>query len=443
METTANNQVAIIEKSLDILKTGPEILIANQVRKDKALTVGRNILSAIEETGMTPELDERANNYLSNITKANTEMKASRAPVTQIMDQLKKMYTEVENDIDSKKPDTVPAKIQSHRDRFAKEVAAEVERKRIAAEKAAQKAKDIIEIRYQMESSFAGQYSDILLQKKTKVSNAFNAITLENFEVKSEALKNAKFVFADDTMLELDVNPSLCRKFTSDEILEIQNEIVQAKMPDAISNYTAEMELLKDELIEKLPSKLSELKEQKRLADEAEEKQRLADEAAANAKSKAQKAAAEKAKADAKAAADAQEKAAADQKKREEKEAADRDAKADEDHKAAMLAADIKKQGEETMVLFEQEAAMAETSTAPEARQGFEIVVLHPVGFTQIFAVWFDKEGKKLPVDKIGNTKMDQMKAYCEKIAHKEGFFIEGKFLKYEDSFKAVNRKVK
>ncbi len=36
---------------------------------------------------------------------------------------------------------------------------------------------------------------------------------------------------------------------------------------------------------------------------------------------------------------------------------------------------------------------------------------------------------------------MDQMKAWAEKHAQKTGTFIESKFLKYEESFKAVNRK--
>lgn len=457
METTANNQVAIIEKSLDVLKTGHQILIANQARKEKALEVGRNILSAIEETGMTTELDERANKYLSNISKANTEMKADRAPVTQIMDQLKKMYTEVENDIDSKKPETIPSKIQAHRDRFAKEVAAEAERKRIAAEEAAQKAKAIIDIRYQMESSFANQFNDILLNRKSKVSNAFNAITLENFESKSEGLKNATFSFDLNSINDLPINSALSNKISADELLAIEDEVIQNKMPDAISNYQAEMELLKEELIEKLPSKLSELQEQKRLNDEAEaeakraviaEQKRQEQISKANAKEKKRleaEAEIERQKEkDRQAEIKKMQEVAAEEKRKREAEESERLMRESEDQKRqAELDADIKKQGEQTMVMFEQEAAMADTAPAPETRQGYDIQVLHPVGYTQIFAFWFENEGKNLPVDKIGNTKLDQMKSWAEKHAQKVGAKIDSKFLKYEESFKAVNRKAK
>ncbi|MBK7883038.1 MAG: hypothetical protein IPJ81_03900 [Chitinophagaceae bacterium] len=62
---------------------------------------------------------------------------------------------------------------------------------------------------------------------------------------------------------------------------------------------------------------------------------------------------------------------------------------------------------------------------------------------SEIFAMWFEKEGKNLPIDKIGNTKLDQMKAWAEKHAFKTGTKIESKFIKYEESFKAVNRKAK
>jgi hypothetical protein len=92
--------------------------------------------------------------------------------------------------------------------------------------------------------------------------------------------------------------------------------------------------------------------------------------------------------------------------------------------------------------MFEQEAAVADVS-APEARQGYEIIVLHQAGYVQIFQMWFENEGKNLPLDKMGGTKLEQMKAWAEKHAHKTGTKIEGKFLKYEESFKAVNRKAK
>ena len=437
---TIDNQIAIINNSIEVLKTGPEILQANQLRKSKAIEVGENILSIIDQEGMSESIDLRANNYLSNVNKANKEMKESRAGVTQIMDQLKKMYTEVENDLDVKKPGTVAYRLQGHRDQFAKDQAAERERIRKEAERAAAKAKEAIDIKYQMENNLNIQFAEYLKQRGDKMQAGFNAITLDNFDEKKRSLEGLSI---SCNFLKQGLYTSRYLYHSDEELKSFSDAVTIDNEAGLEANFMAEMHSLKDDLIEKLPSKLAELQEQKRLADEAAEKKRLADEAAANAKSKAQKEAAEKAAAEAKDAQEAEEKAAAERKARENKEAADREAKAEEDRKAAALAADIKKQGEETMVLFEQEAANAEVTTAAEVRQGYEIEVLHPVGYTQIFALWFESEGKNLPTDKIGNTKLDQMKAWAEKHAHKTGTKIESKFLKYEESYKAVNRKVK
>ena len=115
-------------------------------------------------------------------------------------------------------------------------------------------------------------------------------------------------------------------------------------------------------------------------------------------------------------------------------EEAEAKAKADQE-------AELKKQGDHTMAMFDKEAAIAENIQAPEARQGFEIEILHPAAWVQIFQLWFENQGKNMAIDKIGTTKMDQMKSWAEKHAHKEEVMIESKFLKYVPSFKAVNRK--
>jgi hypothetical protein len=456
-----NNQVAIIENSLEILKTGPQILLASQVRKDKAIAVGKNILTAISEGGMTIELDERAMKYLVNVSTANKEMKEQRAGVTQIMDQLKKMYTEVENELDSKKPGTVAAQLQQHRDSFAKQQAEEAEKKRKAAEREAAKKKEAIDLRSHVEKWITEKLLGLLAAKKAGLTNTFNAITLSNYDEKSSGLQklsthvlNADLIERVGKVMTLPYTPN----HNASEVDVIKDEVYSAyDFNDwAIHVWQKEITELKTDLLEKLPSKKSELDNEKRLADEAAaqaEKNRLAEEArqaaiaSANAAQK-KKLEAEAAIAREKEAAAAEklkverEDAAAAQKEREAAENARLAAEAEQNRIAAEQAAEVKKQGEQTMVLFEQEAAMAEVA-APDARQGFDITVLHAVGYTEIFAMWFRAVGKDLPLDKLGNTKLDQMKAWAEKVAHKDGTTIESKFLKYEASFKAVNKKEK
>jgi hypothetical protein len=455
METTQTNQVAVIENSIEVLKTGPQILATNQQRAEKALAVGRNILSTIQETGMTPELDERAKNYLVNINKAGKEMKEERAAVTQIMDELKKMYTVVENDLDIKKAGTVPALIQEQRDAYARQIAEEAEARRRAAEIEAAKKNEAIEIASHAEKMLNEQFNEWLLGKKMAMTKFFNGLTLETFDEGEQRLTQAKIV----------VNWEPCQvhhlAFVRYHLAGETHAIEMAKynelLPDFQNSAIAELTIHRDDIIEKLPSKKAELLEAKRLADEAyqaelkarqAEKERLEAIAKANeAEKKKLEAAAEQARkkeadeaAQRKAQQDAAEKEKAD---RESAESARLAEEAAEAKRKADMDADIKKQGEQTMVMFEKEAAVAESVDAPETKQGYEITVLHPVGFTQIFALWFEKVGKDLPVDKIGNTKLDQMKAWAEKEAHKAGMKIDSKFLQYNETYKAVNRKAK
>jgi hypothetical protein len=453
METIQDNQISVIENSIDVLKTGPQILVANQTRKEKALAVGRSILSTIQESGMTPELDERAKNYLVNINKAGKEMKEERSAVTQIMDELKKMYTTVENELDIKKPGTVPALIQEQRDAYARQIAEEAEARRKEAEREAARKNEAIEIAAHAEKRLNESFGEWLLAKKMAMTKFFNALTLETFDEGEQRLTQAKIVVNwEHTASDASFN----RYHSSDEIKAISIDKFNELLPDFQNTAVAELTIHRDDIIEKLPSKKAELLEAKRLADEAyeaelkarqAEKERLDAIAKANAaeKKKLEAAAEQARKEEAERQAELkkqQDEAAAEQKRREQQEEKRMADEAAEAKRKADLDADVKKQGEQTMAMFEKEAAIAETADAPETKVGYEITVLHPVGFTQIFAIWFEKVGKDLPVDKIGNTKLDQMKAWAEKEALK-GTKIDSKFIQYNDTFKAVNRKAK
>lgn len=465
METVVQDQqVAIINNSIELFRSAPEILKANQERSRKAISVGNSILAQWHEAWAIEDeeeklqalaaVDERSNKYLVNCSTALKEEKEARAAITQMMDAFKKMFTEAESDLDRTKAGTVTNKVQNNRDTYVSEVANIQERKRKEAERIAAKAKEAVQIKHDLEIDLRNQYSAYLLRKKTAVTNAFNAITLDDFNEKAAGLKGyePKFAFIIEGPYT-----SSCYLHTNEELAAFATEVKEAVIPELQANYTAEMNLLKDELVDKLPSKLAELKEQKRLADEAEaERKRQQEEEDRRQAAIAKANAAEKARLEEEARIQRekdqqrmeqlrreQEKAMEEQRQREAEENARLAREAEEAKRQAELEAEAKKQAEQTMVMFEQEAMTAEVTPAPEARQGYEITVLHQAGYVQIFTLWFEKEGKNLPVDKLGNTKLDQMKAWAEKHAHKTGEKIESKFLRYDESYKAVNRKAK
>lgn len=455
-------QEQIIHNSIELFRSAPEILRKNQARSSKALQVGDDIIShwksawQIEDhdarMSALAEADERSNNYLVNCRNANKEEKEMRAAITQMMDAFRSMFTEAENQIDVTKKGTTPFTIQENRNKYATEVARIQEEKRKEAEVKAAKELEATNIRAEMEVKYGNQYVDYLSQKKSGMVRYFNEITLADYDERSGNLKSIEF----NLSLTRSGFPSRVTYHSSEELKEILDQVWGSRLQDFTANFNAEMSLLRDELVDKLPGKLNELREQKRLADEAEaarvaaqkaEEERQAAIAKANAEERARlEAEAAKAREEEQRRQAELEKQRAqqmeEQRQREEEEARKLAAEAEEQRRQREQDAELKRQGEATMAMFEKEAAVAEVA-GPEARQGYDIEVLHPVGYTQIFQLYFQEEGSKLPVDKLGNTKLDQMKAWCEKHAQKTGTKIESKFLRYQETFKAVNKKGK
>lgn len=470
-ETLApNTQVAIIEKSIELFKTAPQILLANQERSQKALMVGQSILEQWAKAWEIEDeeerlknlaiADERSNGYLVKCNTALKEEKEVRAAITQMMDEFKKMFTSAENEIDKAKDDTVPNKVQKNRNSYVLEANKIAERKRREAERAAAKSKEAIEIKANIETSINNTLINLLSTRKQGITNSFNGITLDDFEEKSQKL-NALRVDSDVEVLkskcwEQPYNSS-CQYHTASDIENLKKEVFDNYV---FSNWvkdiwTSQIQILKDDLIEKLPSKKTELLDAKAAADKAEAARKEAEEAERNRQEEIAKADGEKKAALEKQAAIDREEAAkkqaalkmeadkleAERKQREDDEKFKQEQEAEAAKKAAELNTEMKKQGEQTMTLFETEAALSEIAPTPEARQSYEITVKHPAGYVQIFQLWFDKEGKNLPIDKIGNTKLDQMKSFCEKLANKAGEKIDSKFIEYTTVYKAVATK--
>lgn len=463
--TTQSQELSIIERSVDIFKSGGPILLANQQRSARAVAVGQNILDAIRANGMTPELDERAQKYLVNCATALKEENEHRSAITQLMDEIKKMFTSAEALIDAKKEGTYPNLIQKERDTYARKVAEEQKEKQRLAQLEADRKTEAINIRAQIENLFAQNYAGILAESKSLALAAFNGINLDSYTEMLKKYTDYSPKFPEAKVLSF--NPNVIGRLVEpNEITEMINETVNLKINCYRNNYSAEMSLFVQDLLDKMPSKLNELKEEKRKADEAEaariEAKRKADEAEAERQRqlaaqkdeqarkaleaqqeqerKAEQERLDKIEQDRKAA---EEKAAQEKKEREEAEQRKIEQEKQDQERKAAEAISIKAEGDKTMALFEKDAASVADAPAPETRTGYDIIVTHQVGYGQIFQFWFEREGKNLPLDKMGNTKLDQMKAFAEKLAMKTGEKIESKYLTYQDSYKAINRKAK
>jgi len=387
----------------EVIVSGSEILQTSAVRVDKALTVGENIIKAIQEQGMNAELDERCNKYLVNCRTAKNDIEVQRKPITAFFDNIRKQFTETEGKLDPKKLDSIPAKIQSYRDAYVKKLRDEEAKKQAEAQAKLDKENEIIDIKNSLETQLSEYVQNHILERKQKLQNSFNNITIENFEEKSKALKSLILKYDKEHYDSFSINYFL-RYNSKEELSAIINNFFETKDFNLISAVVVgDLQKFKAELIEKLPSLKTSLEE-----------------IAKAGKEEAERLAAEKAKRE----ADAEAKIKAD---------------AEAEKERAAKEVELNKVAEQTNAMMDN--IVLTESVAPETRDGYKITLLNKTAIAEIFTFWFQREGMTLTVPELEKKTIAQMKAYCEKVGHKSGDMIVSENLKYEPVYKAVNRK--
>ena len=102
-------------------------------------------------------------------------------------------------------------------------------------------------------------------------------------------------------------------------------------------------------------------------------------------------------------------------------------------------AAEIQKTADQTNAMMNN--LELNDAVSPETRDGFKIELLNKTAIAEIFTFWFQREGLTLTLPELEKKTIAQMKAFCEKVAHKSGDMIVSENVKYEPVYKAVNRK--
>lgn len=392
--------------SIALFQNGSQILVQNELLISKIRASGQSIINKIQanEGKLTPELDKLCNDFIAKANQRLKEMNEARAPITQMLTAVQKMFTSLEAQLDIKKPDTEMAILQSFRNEYAKQIAEEQRKKKEEAERQAKKAQEAISIKSNVETQLSQYFNSYVAAEKQKIQNRFNSLTLAEFDSSIEKLKELNPVYQYEHFKAF--APSI-QAFYNDKA-EIENIVlnsVTGKFDGFCKTFIQELSEFINSLLARSASKKSELIA---LAEaDAEEKERLEKEQL--------------------------------QRQKAEEERIKREA--EEAQKQAELQAQSQAAAEETMVLFEKEAALAVDTPAPATRQGYEIEVLHPAAWVQIFQLWWEHEGKSLEAEKIEKKTMSAMKKACESLAHKKNIKIESQFLKYNETFKAVNKK--
>jgi len=452
MSDVQTKELTIIENSLEEFKNAGDILRNNQSRATKALEVGKKILADYEAAGkvMTPDLDQRMQNYLANCAKAKTGMNEDRKAITQTLTMISKAFTSEENKLDVTNNATIAYEMQQIRNAYAKQLHEEEQARQKELQLKQQKEQEAINIKAECKKRMLAYTGKYLADEKLRINSVFNAITLETFEAKAKGLGNMQPAYPYAHFQEFK-HGIASRLIPAEEVNAMLKGEIESEFKAIADEYRKQITELRDFLIDRLPAKKEELEaikaHEEELERERQEQERIkAEQAKANEEQRKvleqQRKESEERQ---RQAEEERQRIEAEQKQREEEERQRLEREERERQQQQEHAIEENKQVEHTMSLFQSEVeTSAVEAPKPEVRQGYEIEVTGAAGWMQIFQQWFNETGKSLDNDKISGTKMETMKTFCEKLAHKdETKKIVSNFLKYNPSFKAVNRKAK
>ena len=467
-EIEKSEEIAVIEKAPQVFAKAPEVLLANQTRKQKVLEAGNKHLANWQKVNVLPEgpekdahlaqVDAMTATYIEKAKEALATSKGNREPITQIMTAMAKYFTECENDINVKKEGTVVYALQKERDKYVSYKIKQKEEQERAIEKEKQKKIERINIVSATEVQISTKLNSILAEQKLKMQNFFNNITLESYESAAMTVRNKVVAppVGEDLKKEIGkiVINTVCVHHSEPDIVAIIEETLNAyNLTNFCNKYQEEILELKNSLVDQLQSKKNELDEEKALKDKAEqdrlaeeERMRLAEEQRqkemAEAKSKKEKELLEKqqqeqrdkeiayAKERERLAKEEQEKA---QKEREEREQAENKRILEEQQKAqdeAELKIKTDAEGKKTIELFDELAEKAEIVT-PDSKSSYKIVIKNNGAYLQLALFWFEEGGKKLENDKIEKKSFGQIITWAEAYAKKTSKKVESPMLEY------------
>lgn len=391
-----------VEEFTSLMKSAPDALGKNQKSIANCNSAGQAILDTIQGEGMTDELDAKAAEYLKKVNVTITNMKSRRAPVTQLFDRIRSIFTTDEKAIDPKDKSTIPGKIAAERDRYAALKREEERRKQQEMQRQANIEKEKGTYRLAIEQAINTHMSSYFAEQQKNLSHIWESITLATFELKEKSIRGWSTLYPrehfdtfnqDITTYYLDAQTKA----------NIKAEILSNKYSAFSQQYKFDMEDLRQSFIDRLSSKKQELIEEEELR-----------------------------KKDAEAAA----KAEAERKQREEEERKQRELEIQLKEHEQQQKAESSIQSAQMNSLFATAAASVTTRTS-KAKVTERIKILHPAGFLEIYQMWWINEGQNLTIEELEKIHK-KMISFCEKKANSnDEMKIKSKYIRYEEEVKA------
>lgn len=392
-------EIVKVEEFTSIIQTAPYALEKNKISVSKCNEAGQTLLDTIEASGMTDELDEEVSKYLNKVSATVKNMNERRKPLTQLFDNVRKVFTELEGGIDPKKAGSIPFLLQDARNKYAAKKMAEERRRQEEIRRIQNIENEKRTYRSDIEVEYYNHFNSYLSTQIESLNSTFNSITLDSFEVKSNAIKEWPLSYAEAHFNSL-VSKVRFVFISELEAAEIRNSVKSGLFDKYKEQYLFEMEDCRRECVDKLLSKKRELQE-------LEELRKTNAEAAL----KAEKERVER--------------------ERVEKEKRELEAKRKEEEERQRQTATIQSATMDS--LFSAQATVIPTTKVKVTEK---IEILSQQGALECLQMWWLREGQALSIPDLEKIFKKQI-TFCEKLANKDDERITSKFIRYVEDVKA------
>lgn len=391
-------QIIKQENIQTIMSAAPQSYQDNNLSREKCIEAGKIILDAIQTQGMTDELDQEAAIFIEKARKTVKKMNERRSPVTKLFDDIRKEFTVMENAIDPTKADTIPFKLQQFRNQFAAKKRAEEEERRRKEYERQQVEQARSRIKQDIEDDFKQQFQSLVNRDCNALSAIDSAVTLDNYEVSFAQVKDYSTELPADFLYNLHTLIRIPAGVSVEELRKVEIETKERLAKQFTEQYEFEIDSTKQYIIDRLPSKKTNLERMAQAS--AEEVARIK----------------------------------AEMEERQRKEAEEQEAERSRKEEEEKQKAEMARQQAEMESLFGQQAVMS-SGYQPKVKVAQKINLLNPEGIMPILSMWWSKEGCHLSVEEL--TKMFKKQiTFCEKLA-KEGTYISDESVEYVEDVKA------
>ncbi len=383
-----------------VVQAAPQAYLENKVSNERCLAYGQSLLQRAETDGMNDELDQKIAVYVERARKTLKKMNGKRSGVTQLFDGVRSAFTALENEVDPSKKGTVPAQLQELRNKYAAKKRAEYEAEmhRRQMEQAKQNAK--IKYAADVEDDLQRQFNATVAAACNSLIELDKSVTIGNYDTVLATVSKFSEQLPADWLSGLRPSVLLPAVLSPDEVSGIADDVKKNVAKRFAEQYAYEVSTTRTDILDRLPSKRTELvRIQQASAEEAERIRKQMVE-------------------------------------REQQEAAEREKERAEREAKEKAAAELAAQKQQMNTLFAEaqvQASQYQAKTTVRKR----INVLNPEGFMQVVGMWWAQCGCTLTVPELEKIFSRQL-TFCNKLANDKSnaVFIQSENVEYVDDVK-------